>query len=216
MIGGADPALWIPEHTWVWSPPPGAPPWAAVDLREYARPQSFLLRYWNTPFEDGDELIFLVCLLSLVVGVGVLGWVILKTLREASTIAPGANSPKAHNHARLALAAGVLMIVATVVALPIHVSAPSSRPELLLSEREIFAGSGSYVLRIKSMPNALVWIRYSIDGEEPRFFSATLDSKGEARFDVSADTRKGTYRLIAFSRKNSLIWTNTDASITIK
>ena len=215
LSDGQDPVFWIPEHVWVWTPPEGAPMWRLIDLRDYAQPQALLLNDWTAPLGVRDRIVLTVCRLSLVVAIVLLGWVIVKTARESiGTL--GGNLVKGGRHVLWATVAGLLATVVTIVAMPVHVSAPPGSPELVLSKSEVVAGNDSYVLQIKAMPNEVVWICYSIDEQPPEVFSATLDSTGEVRFEVGADTRKGKYRFLAFSRKNSLHWMSSKGSITVR
>jgi len=53
-----------------------------IDLREYCQPQSFMVRFWHVP-KDGVVLrVFAVYAFSLVLGIVMLGWVVLVTVRE--------------------------------------------------------------------------------------------------------------------------------------
>ncbi len=83
---GAAPVLWTPKHTWVWTPPPDAPPSKSIDLRDYCQPQSFMLRFWHAP-KDGVVLrIFATYVFSLVLGVLLLTWVVLRTFKEPERV----------------------------------------------------------------------------------------------------------------------------------
>jgi hypothetical protein len=68
LKGGNDAVLWAPKYVWVWTPPPGAHPWKTINLRDYSEPQSFLLRYWNTPLTGSNLTIFRICRIALFVG----------------------------------------------------------------------------------------------------------------------------------------------------
>src|SRR5271166_1241724 len=79
---GNTPVVWTPSHIWVWSPPPDAPPWKSINLRDYCQPQSFMLRFWHVP-KDGVVLgIFAIYVFLLVLGVLMLIWVALRTVKE--------------------------------------------------------------------------------------------------------------------------------------
>jgi len=80
--GGDTPVMWAPKHTWVWTPPADAPPVKAVDLREYSQPQSFLLRFWHIPKSGVAVGIFDTYVFSLLLGVVLLAWAILRTARD--------------------------------------------------------------------------------------------------------------------------------------
>ena len=82
LHGGTAPVLWTPEHIWVWTPPPDAPPMGSLDLRQLCEPQSFMLRFWNFPKSGADAVIFHMYVASLVIGVLLLAWVIVRVARE--------------------------------------------------------------------------------------------------------------------------------------
>ena len=79
--GGA-PDLWTPKHTWVWTPPPDAPPWRSIDLRDYCQPQSFMLRFWRVPKSGVVLRIFVTYVSALVLAVLLLIWVVSRTVQE--------------------------------------------------------------------------------------------------------------------------------------
>jgi hypothetical protein len=58
---------WTPKHVWVWELPPGTTPWKTIDLRNYCKPQSFLLQHWNEPLEGtlrSVRRMYLFCLIA--------------------------------------------------------------------------------------------------------------------------------------------------------
>jgi hypothetical protein len=76
------PALWAPDHLWVWAPPAGTPVLQPIDLRVHSAPQSFMLVFWNRP-KDGFVLrIFQMCLIASGVGILSFVWVVAKIVRE--------------------------------------------------------------------------------------------------------------------------------------
>jgi len=79
---GNSPVLWTPSHIWVWAPPPDAPPWKSINLRDYCQPQSFMVRFWHIPKSGVVLRIFVVDVFSLVFGVLMLIWVTLRTVKE--------------------------------------------------------------------------------------------------------------------------------------
>jgi hypothetical protein len=81
-LNGNGPAPWTAYHLWLWSAPPGAQPWQTVDLRPFAVPQSFLLRFWRTPKQGGVLLFFGFYLGLLIGGVLLLGWAVWRTIQE--------------------------------------------------------------------------------------------------------------------------------------
>ena len=100
MKGGSEPVMWTPVHTWVWSPPAGARPWTAINLRDYSPPQSFLLRFWREPKSGIMLTVFRMFLFSLIVGPLLMIWTIVRTVRESSSghrrserIGKGGSSP---------------------------------------------------------------------------------------------------------------------------
>jgi hypothetical protein len=82
LKGGTAPVVWTPKHIWIWTPPPDAPAWKSVDLRKYCQPQSFMLRFWHVPKSGIVLVVFLVYVGSLVVGVLLLTWVVLRTIKH--------------------------------------------------------------------------------------------------------------------------------------
>jgi len=85
MTDGDDPILWTPSHVWVWSAPSDFRSWIAVDLRDYATPQSFLVRFWNTPTSGKALAIFCILFFCLVAGPPLLIWTIMRSVRESAT-----------------------------------------------------------------------------------------------------------------------------------
>lgn len=74
--------LWSPKRTWVWTPPPDAPPWKSVNLRDYCQPQSFMLRSWHVPKSGVVLRIFVTYVFSLVLGTLLLAWVVVRTVKD--------------------------------------------------------------------------------------------------------------------------------------
>jgi len=82
---GNSPVLWTPSHIWIWSPPPDAPPWKSINLRDYCQPQSFMVRFWRVP-KNGVVLgIFVTYVSSLVLGLAFLAWAVFRTVKEQRT-----------------------------------------------------------------------------------------------------------------------------------
>ena len=79
--GGTAPVPWTPAHIWIWTPPADAQPWKSIDLRQFCQPQSFMLRFWHVPKNGTVMAIFLLYVGSLVVGLLLLAWVGLRTVR---------------------------------------------------------------------------------------------------------------------------------------
>jgi len=82
LSDGNSPVIWTPNHIWIWSPPPGAPQWRSINLRDYCPPQSFMLRFWRVPKQGVVFNLFMLYVLSLVVGIASSVWVVMKTLRD--------------------------------------------------------------------------------------------------------------------------------------
>jgi hypothetical protein len=82
LEGGTAPVVWTPKHFWIWTPPPDAPAWKSVDLRKYCQPQSFMVHHWRAPKSGIVLVAFLMYLGSLVVGVLLLTWVVLRTIKH--------------------------------------------------------------------------------------------------------------------------------------
>jgi hypothetical protein len=82
LEGGSSSVQWTPEHTWVWTEPPGSPTWRPVDLRDFAHPQSLLLESWNVPLGGFSKILLRILFCSLILGPLLLIWVILQTAKE--------------------------------------------------------------------------------------------------------------------------------------
>lgn len=66
---GTAPVPWHVTHVWVWEPPKDFPAeWRTINLREYATPQSPLLRNWKATLEGENRTIFRVALFSAFAG----------------------------------------------------------------------------------------------------------------------------------------------------
>ena len=79
---GKAPVLWTPEHIWVWAPPPDAPPWKTLNLRDYCQPQSFMVRFWHIPKQGVLLGVFATYVFSFVLGVVLLIWVVVRTVKD--------------------------------------------------------------------------------------------------------------------------------------
>ncbi len=82
---GATPVLWTTNHTWVWAPPPDAMTWKSINLLDYCQPQSFMVRFWHIPTHDAARAIFATYVSSLVAGLLLLIWVVLRTMQDERT-----------------------------------------------------------------------------------------------------------------------------------
>jgi hypothetical protein len=80
--GGTAPVMWTPAHIWIWTPPADAQPWKSIDLRQFCQPQSFMLRFWHVPKNGTVLVIFLLYVGSLAVGLLLLAWVGLRTVKH--------------------------------------------------------------------------------------------------------------------------------------
>jgi hypothetical protein len=80
--GGTAPVMWTPAHIWIWTPPADALPWKSIDLRQFCQPQSFMVRFWDVRKNGVILMIFLVYVGSLVVGLLLLTWVALRTIKH--------------------------------------------------------------------------------------------------------------------------------------
>jgi len=82
---GNAPVLWTPKHIWIWTPPPDAMPWKSINLRDYCQPQSFMLRFWHVPKSGTVLRIFATYVFLLVLGILMLAWVVLRTMKDQRT-----------------------------------------------------------------------------------------------------------------------------------
>jgi len=76
------PVLWAPKHIWQWTPPPDFIAWKTIDLRDYCQPQSFMVRFWHVPKTGIVLPIFATYFSSLVLGLLMLAWVVVRTMKE--------------------------------------------------------------------------------------------------------------------------------------
>jgi hypothetical protein len=88
--------------------------------------------------------------------------------------------------------------------------------DLTLNKKEVVGPSDSYDLGIKGVSAATVVIRYSYEGGAPEEYRQQLDSSGRARYAIGPETKKGTYRFLAYRRAEQSTWRHVDASIRVK
>ena len=81
LKGGTEPVPWTPVHHWAWVPTQDAQPWKTINLRQYAEPQSYLVRYWKAPLDRSALLVYRICWISLIAGPLLLAWVIVRTIK---------------------------------------------------------------------------------------------------------------------------------------
>lgn len=73
--GGVDPVPWTPVRHWWFEPaPPDAVPLKSINLRDFATPQSALVRSWSVSTERTQKLSGVFYLLCLVSGSTILVW----------------------------------------------------------------------------------------------------------------------------------------------
>lgn len=210
--GGSDPVPWTPTHLWVWTPPKNAPPWRTIDLRKYADSQSFLFYNWNRPRDRHQETLLRFYLFCAVAG----ALLLLRTAWVSLEMKKGEAGARIRSLSRTKVVGG-LAIGAIVALAGVWMAGPTmNAPKLALDKNEVVAGRDSFTARVEGMSGEEITVRYSIDGGAPEEMGALLDSNGSVRFDVSAETRKGVYRWIAFKKKQDVFWFNTDVSITVK
>jgi len=85
---GNSPVRWTPQHIWVWTAPPDAPPWRSINLRDYCTPQSFMVRFWHLPKQGQVAAIFAIYPTCLILGVLLLGWVLFRTAKSNRSWVP--------------------------------------------------------------------------------------------------------------------------------
>ncbi len=88
--GGTGPVMWTARHIWVWTPPAGAQPWKSIDLRPFCKPQSFMVQYWQVPKSGSVLVISLGYIGSLVLGIVLIAWVVLRTIKRQQVSADAA------------------------------------------------------------------------------------------------------------------------------
>ena len=86
---------------------------------------------------------------------------------------------------------------------------------LTLSKTEVRAGE-SYTLSVSGVQKLEVRIAYTIDDGRLETFTANLDEKGQAKFDVSPSTKKGLYRFLGFNISGQSEWIRSDATISVR
>jgi hypothetical protein len=91
---------------------------------------------------------------------------------------------------------------------------PSEIYALVLSASEVAPGE-TYTLTVLGAKDRLVRIAYTLNGGPVETFTATLDGRGHATFNVSPDTRKGTYQFIGFSIAGGQ-WIQAGETITVR
>jgi hypothetical protein len=80
--GGTEPVPWTASHIWVWSPPPDAPVWKTINLRDYSNPQSVLVFFWKKQVEGDVLTILRISLACLFLGPLLLAWVVGRTVKD--------------------------------------------------------------------------------------------------------------------------------------
>jgi len=87
---------------------------------------------------------------------------------------------------------------------------------LTLSAGEVVAGRDSYSISVTGVRDVTLRIMYTLNDGPLEEFSAQLDGKGETRFEVSRDTRKGVYRFVGFSIQGQPGWIRSQVAITVR
>jgi hypothetical protein len=87
---------------------------------------------------------------------------------------------------------------------------------LQLSTSEVQAGQGKYTLSVKGLSNKRVRVAFKIDDGPFQAFTTTLNGDGAVTFDVSPQTKKGTYRFLAFGISGSDDWIRTDETLIVR
>ncbi|PYS40892.1 MAG: hypothetical protein DMG14_09165 [Acidobacteria bacterium] len=80
---------------------------------------------------------------------------------------------------------------------------------------QIAAGKGSYTIRISAAPNTDAELQYRFNEGPLAFITVHLNPKGETRFFVSDETKRGTYRFIGMRIPPNPMWIHADAAITV-
>lgn len=81
---GTDPAPWTPARHWWYEQPPDAAPLKTINLRDFAAPQSSLVRGWSQEKTGSYRLIWFTYLFSLVLGCALLVWLAFVASRQDS------------------------------------------------------------------------------------------------------------------------------------
>jgi Dolichyl-phosphate-mannose-protein mannosyltransferase len=90
-----------------------------------------------------------------------------------------------------------------------------NRFTLDISPTQVVAGKGSYRLRISDVENSDVELQYRFNEGPLAFLTVHLNAKGETRFFVSEETKRGTYRFVAMRILPNQTWTKVTAAVTV-
>lgn len=82
--GGTDPVPWTPVRHWWFEEPPDAAPLKTINLRDFAVPQSSLVRGWSEEKTGSYRIVWFTYLLSLVLGCALLVWLAFEASHQDS------------------------------------------------------------------------------------------------------------------------------------
>jgi len=88
--------------------------------------------------------------------------------------------------------------------------------KLELSTDQVIAGKGAYTLRITGIHDQAVTVAYKLNKGHSEAFRTQLNRKGEVSLEVSRETRKGTYRFIAFKIGDNPEWIRTENTVFVR
>jgi hypothetical protein len=88
-------------------------------------------------------------------------------------------------------------------------------PKLILDKEEVSVGE-DYVLSVSALAGEPIVVQYSFNGGESQEMGATLDGSGAVKFNISDQTPKGRYRMLAFKSRHLPDWIPADASLIVK
>ncbi|HYR43153.1 MAG TPA: glycosyltransferase family 39 protein [Terriglobia bacterium] len=90
------------------------------------------------------------------------------------------------------------------------------RPEYKLDITPAVAQPGEkYSLSIAGLGNGDVTLHYTLNGKPVQAFTAHLDDRSQASFEISDRTEKGVYKFVGFQKPGSADWIQAAASIRI-
>ncbi len=85
-----------------------------------------------------------------------------------------------------------------------------------LSPLEVIAGKGSYTLSIPKLRSIPVRIAYTVNDGPLQVFTASLNADGEVIYEVSSNTKRGSYKFWAWTTPGSQGWVRTNETLLVR
>jgi hypothetical protein len=80
---------------------------------------------------------------------------------------------------------------------------------------QVAAGKGFYAIRISDAANADAELQYRFNEGPIALLNIHLNPKGETRFFVSNETKRGAYRFVGLRIKGATSWTRVAGTVTV-